>query len=231
MAKSMLRRMYDWLALLAVLHAVGLVGAVAYAYSTGAIDASKFPRAWSLLRGRDAETGKLQNAETKTAHAGDTKSSEDMQTDARMPEDLQILRRESERTSVELNQQLALVKSMMLKVTTEREAFRKEQEEAAARAKRETQEGPESLRRAQAAGFKKQVEIFEGLEPKVALEHLLGLQDPDEAAKLLAVMDSRKVQKIVAAAKTPERSQKMGTILQRVQDMAPSSAAETEIQE
>ena len=91
-------------------------------------------------------------------------------------------RREAERTKVELNQQLALVQSMMLKVSNEREAFKKERLSV-------SEQANDSVRVRRNEGFKKQVEIYDGLAPKVALEHLLALEDSDQAAKILMELD------------------------------------------
>ena len=74
--------------------------------------------------------------------------------------------------------------------------------------------------------FNKQVEIYGGLAPKIAVQHLLGLSDADEAARILLEMDTRRAKKIVEAAKHPEHMQQMKIILQRLREVAPDRSSE-----
>ena len=137
---------------------------------------------------------------------------------------LEIMRRKAERIKAELDQRLALNNSIMLRVMTEREAFKQELEAAAEHEKAASWER-------QKEGFDKQVEIYQGLAPKVAIEHLLGLPEPDEAARLLLEMDTRKAKKIVEAAKRPDQMQQMKVILQRLREVAPDRSSELNGQE
>ena len=80
-------------------------------------------------------------------------------------------------------------------------------------------------------GFKKQIAIYESLAPKIALEHLLAMPDPDEAAKILLEIQTRQAKKIVETAKRGDRMKRMKTILQRVREVAPDRSAELDSSE
>jgi hypothetical protein len=139
--------------------------------------------------------------------------------------DVEILHREAERIKVELAQRLALNKSILVQVENEREAFRREQELQKLRLE-------ESEKRGRDEGFERQLAIFEALSPKVAVQHLLGLTDPAEAAKILQALDPDRARKIIEAArKDPELSQ-MQMIVQKVREVEPvpgaAGAEETE---
>jgi hypothetical protein len=225
--KSLLRRGYDALALVAVLHLLAVAGAGAYAIGTGLIDRPSAVRAWNVLRGRESPQSQVPPASSVSAPPTAATASPEIQT----TEDLLVLRRQADRIKTELDQQLALVQSIMLKVANEREALDRENVEAAVRTQRGHDLDPDTLKQQRQEGFAKQVEIIEGLEPKVALEHLVNLEDVDEAAKLLAAMDARKVQKIVGAAKTPDRVKRIQTIVRRIQDVIPMRTAASDVQE
>ena len=129
------------------------------------------------------------------------------------------MHREAERIRVELEQQLALVHSMMLRVTTAREAFAKETQEQADRDEVTSNANEQE-------GYKKQIEIYEALSPKVAVEHLLSMADPAEAAGILVEMETRKAKKIVESAKRGKQLAQMKAILRRVREVSPGRSAE-----
>jgi hypothetical protein len=213
---SIFRRAYDGLALFAMLNLVVVGGLGAYLIGSGVADAEKIRRVAAVLRGEDESD---VDAEAPPAPA-EVVVPETAEVSAAMSQmDLEIMRREAERIKAELDQRLALNNGIMLKVMTEREAFHKERE---AEAKRKEIASQEQNRE----GFAKQIEIYEGLMPKVAVEHLLSLPEADEAARILLEMDTRKAKKIVEAAKRPEHMQQMKVILQRLREVAPDRSSE-----
>ena len=60
------------------------------------------------------------------------------------------------------------------------------------------------------------------------MEHLLSLGEPDEAAKVLLELTTRKAKKIVEAAKRLDQIAKMKVILRRVREVAPERSSELE---
>ncbi len=129
------------------------------------------------------------------------------------------MRLEAERIKAELDQRLALNNSIMLRVTAEKESLQRQREEAV---KREQAVAAERA----SEGFQKQIAIYEGLAPKVAVQHLLSLNDPEQAAKILMEMETRKAKKIVEAAKRGDQLARMQAILERVREVAPDRSRE-----
>ena len=215
------KRIYDAVALFAMLNLLVAGGIIAYLLATGTVDAEKVHRVAAVLRGEDQPevTEPALEPPQKPVDVVEPAQTEDVVAASQM--NLEIMRREAERIKAELDQRLALNNSIMLRVMTEREAFQRENE-AAAKVEMEAEQ------QRQNEGFEKQLEIYEGLAPKVAVEHVLGLQDPDEAARILLDMDTRKAKKIVEAAKRPDQMQQMKLILQRLREVAPDRSSELE---
>ena len=212
------RRAYDAVALFALLNTAALVGVVGYLVGTGAVDGEKVRKAALVLRGEPLPIAPAQAEESKLA-AGAAKPASSKAGAIESEEELEIAHRESERIKAELEQRLALNNSILLKVRTEREAFQKERETA-------TKQEQASANVQREEGFRKQVAIMEALSPKVAIQHLLGLSDPDEAAKILMAMETGKAKKIVESAKRGDEMTQMKRILQRVREAAPSGLAD-----
>lgn len=216
---SILKRAYDGVALFAVLHLALLGGLIVAVFASGALDREKAVRLVAVLRGEwpipdedSAGQDALSSAETSADEPAET-------TTVTSQTDLDIMHREAERIRVELEQQLALVHSMMLRVTTAREAFAKETQEQADRDEVTSNANEQE-------GYKKQIEIYEALSPKVAVEHLLSMADPAEAAGILVEMETRKAKKIVESAKRGKQLAQMKAILRRVREVSPGRSAE-----
>ncbi len=108
--------------------------------------------------------------------------------------------------------------SILLRITTERQAFQREQN-----ASEKQEEAARRLK--QSRGFEKQVAILEGIKPSTAINHLLGLESPDEAAELLLSMNDRKAKRIVDAAKSPDQQQRINKILRRMKEASEREAS------
>jgi hypothetical protein len=216
---SVIKRTYDMAALVALLNMVALVGVLFVIVGGGAVDGQKVRRITAVLRGED-EIDKTPALEVQADAVEDSKTTvadEDASTTSQM--ELEIMRREADRIQEELRQRLTLNNTILLRVTAEREAFKTERDTAAQReqaavVEKETQ------------GFEKQIAIYENLAPKTAVQHLLGLQDPDEAARILIALKTRKAKKIVEAAKGDIQSRQMMTILRRLREVAPGRSVD-----
>ena len=219
---SIFRRAYDTVALFALLNVLALGGLGAYLVASGAVDAEKARRIGAVLRGEDSPQAQARVPEEPVAAETDTTDSESGgDVVARSQMEMEILRREGERIKAELDQRLALNNSILLRVMTERERFQQERDETARQ-----QKAALDIRREE--GFKKQIAIYESLAPKVAVQHLLAMSEPDEAAKVLLEIQTRKAKKIVEAAKRGDQMEKMKAILKRVREVAPDRSAEIE---
>jgi len=210
--RSIVRRTYDGLALFALLNMTAVAAFIAYAAGTGRLDYAVVTRVAAALR-NEPLPGSSPMSETlrekpASACAGSVET----------PVELEMLRREADRVKAEVDQQMTLVRTLMIKTAAEREALKQQQQPAPA-------ENVANARTRREDGLRKQIEIYEQLAPKVALEHLLGLEDSDQAARILAEMETRKAKKIVEAARSADQSSRIQAILQRVQEVAPERSA------
>lgn len=213
---SLLRRAYDSVALVALLNVVGVAAVVGLLVNSGALTGSKVREMIRVVRGEgvviDAEEATIVEPDPDQ-EATDRKVVRALVT----PTDVEALRLEAERIKTELDQRLALNNSIMLRVMTEREAFKREQLAATKRQQAAAAKRGE-------VGFRKQIAIYEGLPPKLAVQHLLDLNDPNEAARLLLELDTSQAKKIVESARRGEDMVKMEEILRRVRDVSPDQA-------
>ena len=217
---TIIRKAYDAVALLAVLNLLALGGLVAYIAGTGAIDGEKLREIAAVVRGDQGPQTQItptdEQAEEVAEPAAPAGGGDAL---AESQVNLETIRREAERIKAELDQRLALNNSILLRVMTERESFNREREE--------TQEQREaSVEQRREDGFKKQIDIYESIAPKIAVEHLLAIPEPDDAARVLVQMNTRKARAIVEAAKRGNKMEKMKVILQRVREVAPERSAE-----
>ncbi len=216
---SLFRRAYDGVALFALLNLLVFGGLGAYLLWSGVIDGEKVRSIAAVLRGDEEEQQVEPQTEPAEASAERVEAASTEDVIAASQRGLEVMRREEQRIRAELDQRLALNNSIMLRVMTERQTFKEEQEATSDRDRAIEQ-------RQETEGFKKQIEIYEGLAPKVAVEHLLGLADVDQAARLLLEMETRKAKKIIEAAKRPDQMESMKIILQRLGEAAPGRSDE-----
>lgn len=218
MNPSIFRKAYDLAALLALLHLFALGAVGVYMVGTGAMSLERLRGVVAVLRGEgpsDEESAQEVPAETVEPESTDVTGADGI--DSR--DQLEILRLEAARIKAVLDQRLALNNSIMLRVTTERKAFQRERAEAVKR-----EQTAQSRRNEE--GYRKQIEIYEGLAPKIAVQHLLAMNDPDEAARILLEMEVRKAKKIVEVAKRGDQLRQMQRILERVRAVAPERSSD-----
>lgn len=221
----MIRRLYNLAAVVALLNMTALTAAIGVFVGNGTLSKTSMQRVVAVLRGQE-EKATEPNTDSKELPTDDSTTMDSAPTPVvptvQSPEDLEVLRREAERIAAELEQRRALTQSALLNITTQREAFEKEREEYRLEKEAASKRTSEATR--ESDGFRKQVEIFDGLNPKVAMEHLLGMNDPTEAALILSALETRKANKIVEAAKTSNQQQKMQEIMKRIRDVAAANA-------
>lgn len=216
---GVLRRTYDYVAMFALLHVLAAVGVGAYFIGSGMITPKKLQGIAAVMR-EEGDVTEQEDSEPEQEGVEPGPSGSGLITNSQLVvEQSELLRFEAERIKAELDQRLTLNNNIMLRVTTKRDEFQREQDRVRQRAR-------VSQERRQEKGFRKQIAIFEALSPKVAVEHLLNLESPDEAAGVLLEMNTRKAKKIVESAKTGAQLQQMQTILQRLRDVAPDRSNE-----
>jgi len=210
------KRLYRYAAAMALINCAALSGAIGYLVANGAIDARSLQRAAIALRGEQKNVAAADYvSDSPGLIAGESgRGSQVDNLAAKAQMDVEILHREAERVKVELAQRLALNKSILVQVENERDAFRRERE-----LQKRRQE--ESEKQVQDEGFEKQLAIFEALSPKVAVQHLLGMTDPEEAAKILKALEPDRARKIIEAARRDPELSQMQMIVQKVRDVGP----------
>ncbi len=214
---SIFKRAYHTVALFALLNVLAVGGLVGYLVGSGVLDVEKGRRLVSVMRGEDLTQTDTTPAEAPADATTEASTAGEAVAESQM--DDEIMRREGERIKAELDQRLALNNSILLRVMTERERFQREQVEAARQQEASRKQRGEE-------GFKKQLAILEALSPKIAVQHLLAVSDPDDAARILLQIDTRKAKKIVESAKSGDEIEKMKLILRRVREVAPEQSDE-----
>lgn len=211
---SMMRRAFDFAAILAMIHLAVLLGLGGYLVGNGMLNKELLRQVVMLVHGEDPIVDQVKdNENTDLMIAGEKDEGETAFVASQT--DMEILQLEASRIKTELDQRLALNNSILLRAMTEREAFKKERQSAS------QLDQQDNLKRDQ-VGFQKQIAIYESLAPKIAVQHLLNLDDMDEAARILLEMETRKAKKIIEAAKNLVQIHKMQQILQRVRDVVPT---------
>ena len=224
---SIFRRAYDAVALFSLLNMLVIGGAAAYVLGSGMLDGARLRTIVEGLRAGPDVEGVAAVDEPEEEAKEEIEEVKPVVTVARTTEDqsvsammnAEIMRREAERIESELQQRMAQVNNVLIRVTQEREAFKREKQMAD-----EQQEADRSKHASE--GFEKKVEIYETLSPKVAVELFLDTEAPDDAARILMRLDARKAKKLVEAAKRPDQMEKIKDILMRLSETAPEKSAE-----
>ncbi|MBI1825602.1 MAG: hypothetical protein HY287_13310 [Planctomycetes bacterium] len=223
--KGIVRQAYDAAALIALLNLALIVVGGGYLAATGSITSDGIRQAIGILRGQSVTqnpaTAKNSATTSAQANAAAKAAPSTGGIDYSSETELEIARHEAERIKVELDQRVALSNAVLLKVRTEREEFQKERESA-------SKQDTAKLDKKGDEGVEREVAIYDSLSPKIAMQHLLGISDVDEAAKILVALQPSKAKKIVEAAKRGQELNQMKAILQRVRDVAPARSSELE---
>ena len=204
---SKLRGILTVIAVLAILHLLALGALVGFLFHSGTLNSERVELLAGVLRGEHDPPA--QDGAASVEDADEAGSAQATLAQQQMEEEM--TRRRLEREKAELTQRLELVMREMNRVQQEREYFEERRRREAQSAKKK---GEQSYRE----GFEKQMDLFEKMKPKVALEYLLS-RDAEEAAELLRAMDTRKGKKIIEAAKDPNQRKKIDEILKLLPEL------------
>jgi len=221
--KGLVRQAYDAAALVALLNVALILAGIGYIASTGSVTGDQIRQVVAVLRGQSAvvavSTGQPPTESPAKANVAESLNPSLAGINYSSATDLEVVRLESERIKVELDQRVALSNAVLLKVRNEREEFQKERDAA-------SKQDQAKLDKKDDDGIQREVAIYDALSPKIAMQHLLGISDVDEAAKILVAMQPAKAKKVVEAAKKGQELNQMKAILQRVRDVAPAKTNE-----
>jgi len=207
---AVLKKTYHLAALLALLHLLVASGGLVFLLATGRLNRERAGQIAGVLRG-DLPAAQAAQVEEEAPVAPPTKSVESIEHEQRQEE---MVRYMSDRRRAELEQQAATGRAALLQVTREREALSRQAEEL------ETQR-KQRMQQEESEGFRKDLELFGSMKPKDAVYYMLQKQ-PEDAARMLLMMDTRKAKKIVEAAKTPAERKTMSQVLQTMREIDPT---------
>ena len=214
----MLRRVYHLLALGALLNLLVLGGTGAYLFSKGHLSRDKILQMAEVARGDDTAE-EVEEDPVAPEEPSATATRVDLSTESQYAQEIAV--REMQRFRDEMDQRMALNNKIMLQITTRREALEREIRSFQQRREQDVEVKDNE-------GFKKELEIFESLKPSAAMELMLSKSSVDDAAKLMLQMESRKVAKIIEAAKTPADKMKLATIQERMKEVSLDSTDKTQ---
>ena len=213
-----LKKAYHFVALLALIHLLGLAGGAAFLVTTGRITPQRVRAVVDVLR------GEAPGAEESEPDAGEQGEVPDAGAQPPAPGSVaeELARRNLERVVMEANQRLILANRQMVEVKRRREELERQEAERAQLHSRQAEESAKE-------GFKKDLEILSVLKPKVALDSLL-TRPIDDAARMVMAMDARQSKKIIEAAqKDPRKRTAMLAIQQSLRELSADQSGEEEI--
>jgi len=205
-----LKKAYQLLALIAIIHLLTLGGGLGYLVATGKLDSARAVEIVDVFRDVDDAGEALieETSETPEAASGQSvESIEQQQIDEEMSW------RSSVRHQAELDQRQQAMQLQMLSMERDREEFERYREQII-----EQQAARQGVD--QSRGFKKELELFSQMKSKQALSFLLA-KKPEDAAHLFLEMPGRSAKKIIESAKTLEERKALTDILSLMGEVAP----------
>lgn len=210
---GVLKKFYRLFAALALIHVLAAAGLIAYLASSGYLTPDRVRAAINVIKNGDAQPVEMDAKQTTTGKAR-TAAAESDNIAAPDPQAEQIRRLNLERVRTHAQQQLILAKRQLVQVQRDREEFEKMIADHDASREQQSEE-------ARSEAFDKELEIVSQLKPKIALDRLL-LLPPDNAARLLMNMETRKAKKVVEAAhKDDGKWMRIMEIQERMRDLSP----------
>ena len=213
----MLGKIYSSFAAVALVTLLATGGFVGFLFGTGRLNATRTGLMAQVMRG---ELDSLPATSQPVAGPNAGAEGEQATTQAATEEEVRQLRKrahlerlEPARAARDLEAQRNLLDQVLQHVIQEEErlAGERKKSESTAQDKKKTDAALE-------AGFKKELELVSGLQPKQAKEHLLRVwkKQPVDAVRLLQEMDESRVKRVLEQFKTPEELQIQSELLERI---------------
>jgi hypothetical protein len=207
---------YHWIAALALIHLLLLGGGIAFLFGTGRADTQRLQAAFEALTAAAPKENASKNADDDDMEAPTAAPAPLSPAEQRVRDE--IAWRNAERYRTQIEQRLKLINAARVEVDQRREEF--ENLQAKVKAERLDQETRESV-----VGYAKQVEVLAALAPKAALQQIMTMDDV-EAARIFFELGTRKVKKIVEAARSDEQQAKITGVLALLPDVKNDDAGE-----
>lgn len=209
-----LKKTYNLIAGLALLHLLALGGGIGYLVNSGRLDVERARKVVAMFGGQEEEAEQADGEQGEGGGAGATQPALVSRGDEQVRDEIRW--RNTDRYRAQIEQRLKFINAARLDVDRRREAFeRLKEKEQVERKGRE--------REAVQPGYKKELEIISQLKPRVALKQIMTMSDAD-AARVMFQLNSRKVKRIFEAAKTDTELTKLTTVRRLIRDIQPSAA-------
>lgn len=221
----MIGRLYHLVAIVSIAGIVATAGLAGYLYFTGRLDAERVEALATVLRGEDVSPADATDAADAGASsdAGPQSERPSAEEVRRQRRAAQLRRAALGRAQRDLEAQRTLLEQAMQNLITRRDAF-----------EQRTQAWLEQQKKLQAdtrdAGFERELEYVGKLSPRQAKGHLMQTwkESPADAVRLLNALPTSIGQRILDQMRTPEESQAMHELLERlrfgeVDSFAPAS--------
>ncbi|HOW73134.1 MAG TPA: hypothetical protein PKY77_21260 [Phycisphaerae bacterium] len=203
----MIKRLYTILALLAMVNLFALVGLVGFLFATGRLNKERVGQVAEVLRGEYPTSQPVAASQPTTQEAPPQRSREEIAAGQARREALQL---QAERLEQESTQRKSLGESLEVRVLRRLEEIQK-QNESFEKQKKALQEQVEQ------EGFTQAMEMYSGMEPKLAKDLLKSKEKDADVVHLLIKMDPNRRKKIVNACKTAEEKLWIRRILDQIQ--------------
>jgi hypothetical protein len=217
----MLTKLYSLLSILSIATVLAGGGFSAFLLGTGRLSAERVNEIAAVLRGELHQAPQSQPA--AQAASGQCPSS----APAQSPEEIETARRQEhlrshmlERATRDLEAQKRLLDQSLQYLLNEREQFARERVERAAEQKT-------TSTKARDEAAEKQLELFAGLSPQQAKDHIVRIWNTNrsEALALVMQLDVAKTKRILAQMKTPEEEKILSELLEQLRTYEPTGDA------
>lgn len=213
-----MREFVSVLAMLAVIHVLGLVGLGAYAYNRGWLEPGRVRAAAAALTGEETMAATTTQPATggamaKAAPGGSQRIDNIIQLNEEAEERYRI---ELERRDRELRDAFALLETKWLEVVRQQEALEAQKKQFEVEQERLASEAGSS-------GLQAEIDTLASVDAKTALP-LLRQKDDADVVRILMAMDERKRTKIVKQCKSSEERQWIGRILEQFHENSVAQA-------
>lgn len=203
----MMKRVYTILALLAMINLFALAGLVGFLFATGRLDEERVGQMAQVLRGEYPASQPIAASQPTTQVASPQRAGQEIAAGQARREALQL---QSERLEQESAQRKSLGESLEVRVLRRLEEIQK-RNETFEKQKKALQQQTEQ------EGFTQALEVYSGMEPKLAKDLLRSKEKDADVVHLLTNMDSNRRNKIANACKTAEEKLWIGRILDQIQ--------------
>jgi len=203
----MMKRVYTILALLAMVNLFAIAGFVGFLFATGRLNKDRVGQVAQVLRGEYPASQPVAASQPTTQEAPPQRSGQEIAAGQARRETLQL---QNERLEQESAQRKSLGESLEVRVLRRLEEIQKRNETFEKQKKALQQQSEQE-------GFTQALELYSGMDPKLAKDLLKSKEKDADVVHLLTKMDSNRRTKIVNACKTAEEKLWIRRILDQIQ--------------